>query len=111
MADTGKCTTLYGATTNLAYTVNQLARTPRPPFSVADQDALSGRSTDVADAARSFRNRDPSDVSDDAVDRGAMSVKRAQVMIDTVNLRLDNGFTVDQLFSAIDTAADDVRGI
>lgn len=111
MADTGKCTMLYGATTNLAYTINQLARTPRPPFSIRDQGALSSRSTHAADAARSFRNRDPSDVSDAAVDRGAMSVKRAQVMVDTVNLSLDNGFTVDQLFSAIDIAADDVRAI
>jgi hypothetical protein len=111
MADETKCTTLYGATTNLAYAVSQLARTPRPPFGVKHQQALSDRSTDVADAARDFRNRNPAQADDRAVDRGALSVKTAQVMIDTINLKLDNGYTPDQIFSAIDQAAADVRAI
>lgn len=108
MADAGKCATLYNATTNLAYSINQLARAPRPPFNSGDDIALSNRSTNVANAARAFRNRDPEVVADDAVDRASRSVKTAQVMIDTIDLRLDNGYSSTQVFAAIDGAAADV---
>ena len=111
MADADKCAALYNATTNLAYTINQLARAPRPPFNSNDDNALSNRSTNVANAARNFRNRDPAVVSNDAVDRGARSVKKAQVMIDTIDLELDNGYSSAQVWSAIDQAAGDVAAI
>ena len=76
-----------------------------------DQGALYGRSTDIANAARDFRNCDPAEVADDAVDRAALSVKRAQVMIDTIDLDLNNGYSAGDIYSAIDTAAQDVSVI
>ena len=109
MATDAQCAALYGATTNLAYTVNQLARTPRPPFNVPDQVTLSKRSTDIADAARDFRGRDPGSVNDDPLVRAGLSVKSAQVMVDTVSLELNNHYTNAEIYSAIDTAVADVR--
>ena len=109
MATDAQCAALYGATTNLAYTVNQLARTPRPPFDVPDQGALTKRSTDIADAARDFRGWDPGSVDGDALVRAGLSVKSAQVMVDTVNLELNNRYTKGDIYPAIDTAVADVR--
>lgn len=109
MANEAQCGALYLATTNLAYTVNQLARTPRPPFDIPDQAALTRRSTDIADAARDFRGRDPDSMEDAALVRAGLSVKSAQVMVDTVNLELNNRYTRTEIDEAIDTAVADVR--
>lgn len=110
-ADSNKCTALYLATAQLAYAISMLSMTPRPPFSVQDQHALSDTSTVLADAARVFRQRDPKEVDDAAVDRAVLSVKTAQVMLDTINLQLTTAFTSTDVMAAIGRAGGDVSAI
>lgn len=110
-ADPSKCATLYSATTRLAYSISMLAITPRPPFAVADQQTLYAKSTNVADAAKHLRGRDPNAIADANVDKAALSVKTAQVMLDMIDVNLDNRFSTQSVLAATDKATTDVNTI
>jgi hypothetical protein len=107
--DANKCAALYSATTRLAYSISMLAITPRPPFAVADQETLYAKSTDIADAAKHLRGRDPNDMENAKVDEAALSVKKTQVMLDTIDVNLDNQFSKQSVIVAIDKAATQVN--
>jgi predicted lipid-binding transport protein (Tim44 family) len=104
MATTTSVSQLYGALTQLAYSVTQMAGTPILPFMPPDVPQLTGQATSLAALAMNVHNRDPDPMLQANVDSAIAHLQAAQSLFDIINNHPTNSLTSANVIATTNSA-------
>lgn len=104
MADQTSAAHLYASLTQLAYAVTQMAISPKPPFSTADQANLASEGTNTANCAAAFRQKNPGPISQPALFAAQQKVNAALAMLNLINSAGSSSLSKSTVLNAVTTA-------
>ncbi len=104
MADQTSAAHLYASLTQLAYAVTQMAISPKPPFSTADQVTLTNLGTNAANCAAAFRQKNPGPISQSALFAAQQNVNAALAMLNLINSAGSSSLSKSTVLNAVTAA-------
>lgn len=111
MADQNSAAQLYSTLTQLTYALSQMAISPKPPFSSADQGALMTEATNAATCAATFRQRNPAPIAQPALIAAQQKVNGALAMLNLINNVGSNSLSKATVLNAVTSAIQAVNAL